>query len=311
MRLTRLLGPGLLVFALLLAVTGVLHPQTYAGLPSVPLGTLTLVPALRLFVFLSGAMALGGAALGVLGAGADVLRLAGRCALIYALASALLIVATLADVMAVQWWDALNSTMLKSFLTQIDEGRYLTSQVVIGLLAGVVLLRAAGSLDVMFSASALAISVVLPAFTGHSAVAVAHWLASATMVVHLLAMSLWVGGVLVLLLRPQVNAVLRFAALVNVAVPALLLSGAASVIVRVNDWASLPHDPYALVLALKLTLTAAVLWLGVRTRRAIARSLAATSTDVVAAVRRSITLAGALMVAVLGVAVVLARMPNP
>lgn len=310
MRPLRLHLPGLVVFAVALGASGVLRPVVLEGLPSTPLATLVLVPVLRALMFIAGALALGGATLLLLGA-RGLTRSAVRASLVFAGTSATLEAATLADVMGAQWWQALNPTMLRSFVTQIDEGRYLATQVVLGLIAAWVLSRSSQPLETAFAVITLAIAVTLPGYTGHSAAAVTHWVASATMVAHLLAMSLWIGGVLVLLIAPDESALLRFSRMVRVVVPVLLVSGVASVLARINDWASLPGDPYALVLLLKLALTAAVLWLGVRTRRGLAQSLAVTNADVATAVRRSITVEGMLMVAVLGLAVVLARLPNP
>ena len=314
MRIRQLLAPGLVTFAIALLASGVLHRQVPEGLPVTPELTLVLVPVTRLFMFTTGAVAFGGAlVVAAIGGDAALLRVAARAAGLYAFGSASVALLALADVLARQWWGALDLPILRSFLTQIDEGRYLVLQTAIGAFAAWLLSKAQHALDVVFAAVALALAVALPAFTGHSAAAVPHWLASATMLVHLPAMSAWLGGVGVLLLAPTRAAVLGFGRLASVALPAVLISGVASAVTRINDWASLPHDPYTLVLLIKVLGTAGVVWFAAQNRRTIADLLTRDSSGrgVEAAIRRTLAIEGSLMFVVLGFAVVLARMPNP
>lgn len=311
MRHVRSLLPGLAVLTVALATSGVLRPPQLEGLPTTPLLTLVLVPVLRSTMFASGAMALGGAALLLLGGGARVARIAVISSLGFALTSAVVAVTTLADVMAVQWWGALDATMLRSFVTQIDEGRYLATQVVLGVIAAWVLKRAAQPLDVAFAAIALAIAVTLPGYTGHSATAVTHWVASATMVGHLLAMSVWVGAVAVLWLAQDVEPLRRFGTVATVAVVLLLASGVASVLARTNDWGDFLNDPYALVLGAKLVLTALLLGVAARARGLVRATDAQDEIARSEAIARTLGIEVALMASVIAVAVVLARMANP
>lgn len=310
----RLLAPGIVTFAVALVASGVLSRHVPEGLPVTPALTLLLVPVARLLMFGAGALALGGTLIGgFLGGGSKALRIASYAAALYALATAAVALLTLADVLARDWWWAFDARMLRSFLTQIDEGRYLTAQVIIGVVAAWVLSRAKAPLDSAFAAIALGIAVTLPAFSGHSATAVSHWIASATMVVHLLAMSAWIGGVAVLLLVPTQASVLGFGKIAAVALPAVLLSGVASVVARINDWASVLHDRYTIVLLIKIAVTGAVIWCAAKTRHRLADTLAATPSGkgVISAVRRTLAIEGSLMFVALGLAVVLARMPNP
>jgi len=314
MRTSRLLAPGLVTFIVTLVASGVLSRQVPEGLPETPQLTLWLVPVCRLLVFASGALAFGGAIVGgPLGGGTKALRIASLSAALYAMASVCLAILTLADLLATDWWWAFDLRMLRSFLTQVDEGRYLTAQVLIGAVAAWVLSRAKQPLDSAFAAVALGITVVLPGFTGHSATALPHWIASATMVVHLLAMNAWVGGIAMLLLVPSPVSIRGFGAIASVALPAILLSGIASVVARINDWASLLHDRYTVVLLLKIAVTGAVVWFAAKTRRRIADTLVVTPSGkgVVSASRRTLAIEGSLMFVALGLAVVLARMPNP
>lgn len=308
----RLFAPGLLTFTMALFASGVLSRQVPEGLPVTPQLTLLLVPTARLLMFACGALAFGGALIGgLLGGGNRPLRIAALSAAAYALASAVVAILTLADVLAKDWWWAFDLPLMRSFLTQVDEGRYLATQVILGVLAAWVLSRARQPLDSVFATVVLGTAVVLPGFTGHSATAVSHWMASAVMVLHLLAINAWVGGVVVLALAPVSASIIGFRRVAGVALPMVLMSGLASVVARINDWASLPHDRYTVVLLLKIAVTCAVIWFGARARHRVGDTLAAAGTDTVPAVRRMLTFEGSLMLVVLGLAVVLARMPNP
>lgn len=311
MRLSRLVAPSLVVLVLGMVASGVLAPPMAEGLPRTPLATLILVPLLRFAMFATGSVAFAAAILGGPVAGRrDVLHLGARASVWYAASSAVLGIATLADVLAREWWDALDGRMLRSFFTQLDEGRYFVTQVLLGLVAMWVLSRASAGLDAVFAAVTLAVAVSLPAFSGHSAAAVSHWLASALMVVHLLALHAWVGGVLVLLLQPDPAAIVGFSRIAGLALPLVVASGLASVVARVNDWTDFLHDRYALVLLAKVALVVVVVLLGRRMRLAV-QSSATTRAELVAATRRTLALEGSLMLVTMSVAVILARMANP
>lgn len=310
MRSVRLAAPAVASLAILLAITGVLRVPAVPGLPATPFLTLLLVPVLRVAMFLSGIVSVGGALLGgVIGDDARVLRLAVRSSVVYAIVSAAMSIVTLADVLATQWWQALNPTMLISFITQIDEGRYLMLQVVLGCSAALILQRVQHRIDATFAFLALLTSVCLPGFTGHSAAAVTHWLASTTMVFHLAAMNLWLGGVFVLLATQQLRTLASFSNVALASYIVLIASGVANLLARIGDWTAFWSDPYALVLAGKvlLVLVLGVLGWGQR-RRVIA---AASDANFAKAVQRVLAIEASLMLTAVVFAVVLARMANP
>ncbi len=299
-----MLAPGAVIFLAALAWSGVLAPPTFEGLPTTPLLTLILVPTLRLLMFATGAFALGAAVVGgMLIRDATLLRRGGVAAVLYAVSSAFLALVTLADVLATTPWGALRPTMLWSFITQIDEGRYLAAQVVIGFVSAWIL--RSEQPQVLAAVELLSISVVLPGFTGHSAAAVSHWIASATMIVHLEAVTLWVGGVAALLLTGDVNATKRFSKVALAAYFGLVLSGFASVYARTSDWSALTHGRYGLVLVAKLVLTVALGVLGYRQRQHMVANAPLQT------VRATLTREAGFMAAALAFAVTLARMANP
>ena len=310
MRFVRLLGPAAVSLVVLLPVTGVLQMPSVPGLPSTPLLTLLLVPVLRIAMFVSGAVAVGGALLGgVVDDDGTALRIGVRSAVVYALISAAMTIITLADVLATQWWQAMNPTMLVSFITQIDEGRYLMLQVVLGASAALILQRVQHRIDAAFAFLALLAAVSLPGFTGHSAAAVTHWLASTTMIFHLAAMNIWLGGVFVLLATRQVRTLTAFSNLALASYITLLLSGVANLFARIGDWQAFWSDPYTLVLGGKVALAGALGMLGWWQRRRIIASSPDTATAM--SVHRVLAIEVPLMLSAVVFAVVLARMANP
>lgn len=306
MRILRLGAPGLLVLVIALALTGELTARAAQGWPSPPFLTLLIVPLTRALMFVSGAIAVGGALVGgVLGSRDDVRRMGRTAALVFAGASAVVAVADLADLLSVEWWDALRPTMLFSFVTQIDEGRYLLLQVAFAFTAALLLTRSRDRFNAALALTALLVAVALPGFTGHSTAALSHWIASTTMIAHLLAMNLWVGGVIGLMRAPDLHA--RFRPLALACYLMLLASGIGNLLARIGSWDAFWHDPYLAVLAAKV-----LVFLAIGVMVTLRRSR--TDEDAESAskgVRRVLVQEGTLMLVAIAFAVTLARMPNP
>lgn len=312
MRILRIAGPAALTFVVALIVSGVLSVRTFDALPTSPLLTLILVPVVRAAMFVSGTVAVGGALIGgVLGEEPMARRIGLRSALVFAAASAVLLVVNLADVLAVQWWQAFDGTMLVSFMTQIDEGRYLMMQVVLGCTTALILHEIRHRIDGAFAFALITLGTLLPGFTGHSTAALSHWIASATMVLHLTAMNVWVGGALVLLVSYDAKALVRFAPIALASYLVLLLSGVASLIARIADWNTMWHSRYALVLGAKVLVALVIGGIAAtRLRPAAAKALEG-GEAVAAAVRRTLAIEASLMLVAIGFGVTLARMANP
>ena len=314
MRLHRLHLPGTVIFLIVLFASGILAPVTAPGLPESPLSTLVLVPILRFAMYVAGSIAVGASIIGgLLGGGPETMRLGSRGAAVYAIITALLTVAVLADLLAQPWWGGLDPQMLLSFCTQVDEGRYFLAQILIASIVAWVLRSGRTGLDAVFAIIAMVITVALPSMSGHSTAAVTHWVASAVMIVHLTAMHSWVGGVLVLAGNATRETLVAFGRLAAMALPLVLISGLASIIARVNDWNTALHDRWTLVLIVKILVSVALVVVAARTRRIIAQGIGdeAPQSDIVTATKQTLALEGSIMVTVVGLAVILARMANP
>ncbi|MHB0928859.1 MAG: copper resistance D family protein [Candidatus Nanopelagicales bacterium] len=312
MRWIRVATPALLAFALALMASGVLSVRNLDALPTSPLLTLILEPVARALMFVSGSVAVGGALVGgVLGQDERALRIGGRSALVFAAASAVVALTALADLLAAQVWQAFDGTMLFSFVTQIDEGRYLMLQVVLASTAALIMAKVNHPIDAALGLGTMLVAVVLPGFTGHSSAALSHWMASASMLLHLAAMNLWVGGVIVLFAAYNAQALARFSRVAMAAYVALILSGLANLVTRIGDWGVFWHSSYLVVLALKVLLALALgAFAATKLRRTTA--LALEGGEAVAVImRRALGLEVTLMLMAVAFGVVLARMANP
>lgn len=309
-RLLKIGLPSAVVLLLAMLVSGVLTPPRYPGLPETPLLTLFLTPIGRAALFMSGTFGVGLMLVGgLLTREPTMLRLASRASAAFSLSAAIMIVLTLANIMAVQPWQALDTTIMTSFLTQIDEGRYLMLQVLLGIVAAWVISRAQHRVEVVFSMVALGIAVLLPAFTGHSASSVSHWIASATMVLHLGGMMVWVGGVMALVpMRHDPVVITGFSSIAIAAYALLVVSGAASLYTRVVSWSDFLHDRYMWFVVAKVALAAVLGFIGYRNLRTVKAKFAGDAPELF---RRTLAVEGALMLVVIALAVTLARMANP
>ena len=193
---------------------------------------------------------------------------------VWFLTSAFHIILTLANILGTSLGSALEPTTLSSFVRQIDLGRFLAFQT---LLAGVVFICLGFIRRVLPATILLGISLlalVAPVFQSHSAASGSHSLAIGSLVVHVIALSLWVGGVFALVLLKDVDrtvALPRFSQLALWAAIAVVASGLINAWTRLN-FASAWSSSYARIVIAKSLLTLVLLFIGFRNRKALAKS---------------------------------------
>ena len=193
-------------------------------------------------------------------------------ALLWVLAQGLNILTTLANILGTSFGDALDSTTLRSFLTQITLGQYMLFQLGAAIVIAVTItrIRSIGSTVVLLIVALL--GVVAPLFQSHSAASSSHALAIGSIVIHVLALALWVGGILaILLLNPENRALAlpRFSAMALWSTIAVVLSGVANAWARLN-FQSAWDSGYARVVLLKVLLTGVLIYLGYVNRKRLA-----------------------------------------
>ena len=188
-------------------------------------------------------------------------------------ANVLHIFLTLANILGTSFADALERNTLRSFLTQVDLGQYLGVQTamiaVIALAIRFVRTVLAATILLLFSL----ITLTIPVFQSHSASSGSHQLAIGSLVVHVVALSLWVGGIFAIVALPDNDrkfALPRFSQMALWAAIAVVISGIANAWARLNfvdAWSS----GYARIVLLKAALTFILLFLGYRNRRGLAQ----------------------------------------
>jgi putative copper resistance protein D len=196
-------------------------------------------------------------------------------ALIWAITTGALIVATLANILGTDLSGALDPTSMRSFISQITLGKYMFAQLCLALLVAAIAIRIRG----VAGANALLLlslaAIIAPVFESHSASSGSHALAIGSLVVHVVAISLWVGGlVAITFLRAQDRAIAlpRFSALALWAAIAVSASGTANAWSRLNFQSAWSSD-YARMVLLKILLTVALIFFGYLNRRQLKGSL--------------------------------------
>jgi putative copper resistance protein D len=196
-------------------------------------------------------------------------------ALIWAITTGALIVATLANILGTDLSGALDPTSMRSFISQITLGKYMFAQLCLALLVAAIAIRIKG----VAGANALLLlslaAIIAPVFESHSASSGSHALAIGSLVVHVVAISLWVGGlVAITFLRAQDRAIAlpRFSALALWAAIAVSASGTANAWSRLNFQSAWSSD-YARMVLLKIVLTVALIFFGYLNRRQLKGSL--------------------------------------
>ena len=213
---------------------------------------------------------------GKLGETAKALRnITAIAALTWAIATGISIVATLANILGTDLSEALDPTSMRSFISQITLGKYMFAQLCLALLVALVAIRIRG----VAGANALLLlslaAIIAPVFESHSASSGSHALAIGSLVVHVVAISLWVGGlVAITFLKAQDRALAlpRFSALALWAAIAVSASGTANAWSRLN-FQSAWSSEYARMVLLKILLTVALIFFGYLNRRQLKGSL--------------------------------------
>jgi len=195
-------------------------------------------------------------------------------AFIWALATILLIIATLANILGTNLNGALDSNSVRSFITQIPLGRYMFSQLCLALIisALVMHIRTVAGANTLLLLSIAAL--VAPVFESHSASSGSHSLAIGSLVVHVVAISFWVGGLFAISFLNSADraiALPRFSSLALWAAIAVSFSGTANAWARLNFREAWSSD-YARLVIIKVSLTAILIVLGLINRRQLGGS---------------------------------------
>jgi cytochrome c oxidase assembly factor CtaG len=182
------------------------------------------------------------------------------------------VIFTLAQILGTTVADALDLTVIRSFITQISLGKYLAFQ---ALMAAVVLVFSFATKKIELLIILLVLSIaglVAPVFESHAASSGSHSLVIGSLVIHVIALSLWVGGVIALgtlSAEDRPVAVPRFSQMALWSAIAVVISGA------VNAWARLNfvdawNSSYAFIVLGKIVATVILVLIGYLHRKTLA-----------------------------------------
>jgi len=323
-----LLVPVLLVslttLTITLAIVGNLKVHSVPGLPHSPEITLWLLPVSRLISDLSGMMIVGALLVTVfllprpdaklVGQSQKLAELTSYFAFTYAAANSILIVFAISDVLGVSPSQALDPRVMRSYLTQLTGGRVSLFQVIAGLLISVLVTRIRSSIGGLLLFVFALLAVGAPALTGHSGLSANHEIAASSSALHIVALSIWIGGLITLAFLVKTepvdfwSVVQRFSRVALGCYLAVILSGIANAWVRLRSFENLFGSSYGRLVLLKIALALLLAYLGWLNRnRALRLSRGGSNSFFY----RIASIEVAIMFAVVGIAVTLSRTSFP
>lgn len=186
--------------------------------------------------------------------------------------SVLNILFTLANILNQPVSSVLDPTVLRSFVLQISLGQYLLFQTLIALFVAATsrVLTSTGYTAVLLLISLIAIAA--PVFQSHSASSGSHALAIGSLFIHVIALSLWVGGVIAISLlneEDRKSSLPRFSHIALWAAIAVVASGVLNASARLN-FAAAWSTSYAYVVIIKSIITLLLLFFGYKHRNYLA-----------------------------------------
>lgn len=168
--------------------------------------------------------------------------------------------------------EALDSTTLNSYLTQTNLGKSMFFQMIGLAILTLALPLIKRVIPLVILTGIALLSLIAPIFQSHAASNGSHSLAIGALVTHVVALSLWVGGLAGILCIPKderITALYRFSVLALWAAIAVVFSGVATAWTRLNN-ASAWNTQYAYVVIAKVILTIALFAMGYANRKALA-----------------------------------------
>lgn len=200
-------------------------------------------------------------------------RLLWGSAVAWAVGAFATIVFTLATILDQSISVALDPTALKSFITQVTLGQYLFVETLVALLIAALAFQVKRILSAVLMLILSLVGLVAPVFQSHAESSGSHGLAIGSLVIHVVALSMWVGGTIAIaLLDPEDRpiAVRRFSELALWSVIAVVASGSVNAWVRL-DFQGAWNTAYAYVVIAKIAMTLILIAIGYLHRRNLAK----------------------------------------
>lgn len=171
---------------------------------------------------------------------------------------------TLAQILDTPLSGALDITTIRSFITQITIGQYLAFEAVIALIVFVSTFQVKKILSLIVLLILSIVGLIAPVFQSHAASGGSHSLVIGSLVIHVIALSMWVGGILAIAMlsaSDRAIAVPRFSQLALWSAIAVVISGTVNAWTRLN-FESAWNSSYAYIVIAKAVATIALVGLG-------------------------------------------------
>ena len=175
-----------------------------------------------------------------------------------------LIIFTLAQILNSSLSVALDTTVIRSFITQITLGQYLAFQAIVALLVFMYSFQVRKILNLILLLILSVAGLIAPVFQSHSASSGSHSLVIGSLVIHVVALSMWVGGILAIAMLSETDraiAVPRFSQLALWAAIAVVISGTVNAWTRLN-FSQAWNSTYAYIVIAKTIATIGLVAIG-------------------------------------------------
>jgi len=191
--------------------------------------------------------------------------------LLWFITAFLVILFKVSEILGTSIFTSFDSQTLTSYLTQTDLGKSMFIQIVIIAIVLAALPFIKRALPLLLFTLLAIVGLTSPVFQSHAAAGGSHSLAIGALVVHVVAISLWVGSLFGILIIPRdlrITALYRFSALALWAAIAVSISGVATAFTRLQDRSSW-NSQYSYIVIAKIILTIALLAMGNANRKAL------------------------------------------
>jgi putative copper resistance protein D len=174
--------------------------------------------------------------------------------------------------------NAFDPVVVKSFLIQTSLGKTYGITLISSILILAILPIMKSTSSAITSLAIVMVGLLAPIFESHSAASGNHSLAIGSLLFHVAFISIWVGGVVGLIVinpKERANSINRFSSLALWSAIIVALSGSVNAFTRLNFLAAWKSF-YALLIILKVVLTAVLIAFGAKHRRNISAKITET-----------------------------------
>ncbi len=204
-------------------------------------------------------------------AGLRLKKIAGVLASLWLLSSFVGVILKVAQILDTNFAGAFDQTTINSYLTQTELGKSMLVQLVGLAIVSIAIPLFKRTLPLVVITGIALLALIAPIFQSHAAASGSHALAVGSLATHVIALTLWVGGLFGIIAIPRedrVPALYRFSQLALWAAIAVVASGLATSWTRLNEKAAWGTQ-YSYVVIVKVLITVVLLAMGYANRKSL------------------------------------------